>query len=279
MKNAFILLVLIGCLAELPLYGQFYHPDKKEYQTPDQYGLIYESIYFESTDKTKLHGWFVPSRNQSLGTVIYFHGNAQNLSAHFSFVKWLPNQGFNIFLFDYRGYGKSEGTPTRTGVHQDAVSALQYIKTRKDIDQDKLLVLGQSLGGAVAISVVGSTNISGICGMAVESTFDSYKAIAKEKAPSILADMFVSDGLSPDAVISNVYPVPTVFIHGTSDRVVPYRRGKALFELAKKPKAMWTIQGGRHTEAFTKYGKKYRPRLVAYFKKCVERNKELNKAD
>jgi fermentation-respiration switch protein FrsA (DUF1100 family) len=281
-KIAIILLIipLLACLVVGRVFGQFYYPDKRVYQTPDQYGLSYESVEFQSRDKTKLHGWFVPATGTALGTVVFFHGNAQNLTAHFSFVKWLPNEGFNLFLFDYRSYGKSEGKPTREGVHQDALAALEYIQTRSDVDQDSLFVLAQSLGGAVAISAIGSTNIAGLCGVAVESTFDSYKEIAKEKAPNLLASVFISDALSPDAVVTNIAPTPMVFIHGTSDRVVPYRRGKRLWEQAKEPKALWTVNGGRHTEAFTTYASIYRPQLVAFFKKCLEqikRRKQKNK--
>ena len=256
--------------------AQFYHPDKKEYQTPAKHGLKYESVTFESKDKTRLHGWFVPATGRAEGTVIHFHGNAQNLSAHFSFVKWLPKEGFNLFVFDYRGYGKSEGTPDREGVHKDGLAALNYIKTREDVDQNKIFVLGQSLGGAVAISAVAEAKIQGLCGVVVESTFDSYSAIAKDKAPGILVDLFVSDKHSPDSVVAELSPVPLLFIHGTADVVVPYERGKSLHDAAKKPKGLWTIQDGRHTQAFTVYGEIYRPRLIEFFKKMpAECRKEI----
>jgi hypothetical protein len=163
-------------------------------------------------------------------------------------------------------------------VHKDAIAALQYVKARNDVNQDRLIIFGQSLGGAVAISAIASTNVNGICGIAVESTFDSYVAIAKEKAPDILAALIISDALSPNAVVADLSPVPIVFIHGTSDRVVPYRRGKSLFDKAKRPKEMWTIKGGRHTEAFTKYGKTYRPKLIAFFEECLKRKKKSNQA-
>jgi fermentation-respiration switch protein FrsA (DUF1100 family) len=270
------LIYLVGaivCLAHMQAFGQFYYPDNREYQTPKQHGLKHESITFESKDGTKLNGWFVPATGRAIGTVVHFHGNAQNMTAHFSFVKWLPKQGLNLFVFDYRGYGKSEGLPTRTGVHEDGIAALQYIKTRNDIDQNKLFVLGQSLGGAVAISAIAGTNISGICGIVIESTFDSYTAIAKDKAPDILAALFISDTLSPISVVVDLSPTPMVFIHGTADKVVPYARGKRLFDQAKKPKSMWTIRGGRHTEAFTTYKATYRPRLIEFFKECLQRER------
>jgi uncharacterized protein len=262
----------------LTVFGQFYYPAKVDYGTPANFGLKYESVSFESRDGTKLSGWFVASVGKPVGTVIHFHGNAQNMSAHFSYVAWLPAYGFNVFAFDYRGYGTSGGTPTRVGVHEDAIAALQHIKTRKGVDQDSLLVFGQSLGGAIAITAVGSTNIVGLRGVAVESTFDSYTAIAKEKAPSILARLFIADDLSPISVVTNLAPIPALFIHGTADEVVPYSRGKSLFDRAREPKTMWRIHGGRHTEAFTRYGSIYRPRLVAFFQNCMKRKSDSNKA-
>ena len=251
-------------------FGQFYHPDRIDYGTPARSGLRYEPVSFRSRDGTKLHGWFVPAAGKALGTVIHFHGNAQNMSAHFSYVSWLPRHGFNVLAFDYRGYGQSEGAPTRRGVHQDAIAALQYIRMREDIEQDRLLILGQSLGGAVAITALAGRDMTGIRGIAVESTFDSYLEIAKAKAPDMVARIFVSDGLSPKPVVAELSPAPILFIHGTADRVVPYARGKALFDAAKEPKELWTVQGGRHTEAFTRYGTIYQPRLVAFFKECLE---------
>jgi fermentation-respiration switch protein FrsA (DUF1100 family) len=265
---------VIVCLFAAETCAQFYYPDRREYQTPDEAGLGYESITFDSEDGTQLHGWFIPATLPALGTVIHFHGNAQNLTAHFSFVKWLPEEGFNLLLFDYRGYGRSKGKPSRIGVHQDAIAALQYAVARDDIDSNSLLVLGQSLGGAVAITALASSNAPAVCGIAVESTFDSFTAIAGEKAPAILVALAVSDALSPIAVVANLAPTPILFIHGTSDKVVPYRRGKALYAAAEEPKGLWTVKGGRHTEALTTYGKIYRQKLVRFFRECLEEGNE-----
>jgi hypothetical protein len=264
---------VIVCFMQAIALGQFYQPDRKEYQTPARYGLKYESLTFESRDKTKLHAWFVPATGKAIGTVIHFHGNAQNLSAHFSFTKWLPQKGFNLFIFDYRGYGKSEGSPSRNGIQEDGIAALHYIKSRTEIEQDKLFILGQSLGGAICISALAEAKIEGICGIVVESTFDSYQKIAKEKAPAILAELFVSDAHSPERVIADLAPTPIVVIHGTADRVVPYARGKSLFDQASQPKGLWTVKGGGHTPAFTTHGTTYQPKLISFFTKCIEHSK------
>jgi len=264
---------LFGCVDEL-----YYHPDRIVYQTPDKHGLKYENVRFNSNDGTRLSGWFIHSTTRALGTVIHFHGNAQNMSSHFSFVSWLPKNGFNVFVFDYRGYGMSQGKPNREGVHQDSVTALEYLLTRPDINRNKIIVIGQSLGGANAISVMGRGHAAGIRGIVIESAFASYSEIAKDvikqsllsTVSSPLISIAVSDKYSPVDVVANISPTPILFIHGTADRTVPYKHVMELYEKAKEPKQLWTIKNGGHTEAFTKYRKDVLPKLYQTMRKWVE---------
>lgn len=117
MKKIAILALLLlssGCASRF-----LYYPDHRVYQTPQRKGLRCEEVNFVSHDGTALTGWFVPATGKAIGTVIHFHGNAQNMTAHFSFVDWLPEEGFNVFTFDYRGYGRSAGAPERQGVFDD----------------------------------------------------------------------------------------------------------------------------------------------------------------
>jgi fermentation-respiration switch protein FrsA (DUF1100 family) len=257
----------------------FYQPDRMVYDTPDRHGLRYEGVTFHSRDGTRLSGWFIPAVGTPKGTVIHFHGNSQNMTAHFGFVSWLPAQGFNLFVFDYRGYGTSDGTPDRQGVYEDSLAALDYIAARPDIDHNRLLVLGQSLGGANAVAAVGSRPIAGIRAVVIDSAFASYQGIVRDKIAAMpllsfvrtpLSHLLISNSLSPDAFIANIAPIPLLIIHGTSDRVVPYSHGKRLFELAREPKQFWTIEGGAHTDAFADPGSPYRQRLVDFFNEALE---------
>ena len=94
----------------------FYYPSQKVFYTPHNFGTTYEDVYFTSKDGTRLNGWFVPAIGHAKGTVIHFHGNAENITNHYTFVQWLPSEGFNLFVFDYRGYGASSGKPDLEGM-------------------------------------------------------------------------------------------------------------------------------------------------------------------
>lgn len=155
-KLPLLFALLLGCsLFGLSSCAQqaFYYPDHADYGTPAQAGLQHEDIFFQSEDGTRLHGWFIPAQNAgglipARATIIHFHGNAQNLSAHKEAVQWLPAHGYNVFLFDYRGYGLSEGRPNQAGLFADSNAALNYVRSRPDVDKNRLLVFGQSLGAA-----------------------------------------------------------------------------------------------------------------------------------
>jgi len=239
---------LAGCLQSV-----FYQPDHLLYDTPARAGLKFDQVVFPSRDGTRLVGWFIPAAGygnprNAKGTVVHFHGNAQNLSAHCQFVEWLPRRGYNVFVFDYRGYGASEGSPEPRGVYEDSMSALDYVRSRPDVDPDRLVVLGQSLGGANAIAVVGSGNRAGVKAIAIEATFYSYSSIASEKVSG--TGGFMDDTYSPERFIAALAPTPFLLIHGTADTVVPYAHSKRLFEKAGEPKRLVTVEGGGHCVAF-----------------------------
>lgn len=278
--NAALLLCVValsfscqGCVS-----GMFYYPDRKVYDSPDRHGLKYEEVSFTSKDGTALSGWFVPSVGPARGTVIHFHGNALNMTAHFGFVSWLPAAGFNLFVFDYRGYGKSAGKPERQGLYEDSMAALDYIEQRPGIDHDRLLVLGQSLGGANAIVALGSRPRKSVRAVAIDSTFASYRAIVRDKIGEMsllswfrwpLSYLLIGNSLSPEEYVARITPTLLLLMHGTADAVIPYSHGKRLFELAGEPKQLWTIEGGEHASALSDPAGGYREKLVAFFNRAL----------
>jgi len=272
-----ILLFITGCAN-----GLFYHPDDRLYQTPE---IPYEEVTFESLDGTRLSGWFIPATGQSpAGTVIHFHGNAANISNHYGFVDWLPEAGFNLFTFDYRGYGDSEGRPGRRGVFEDSVAALRYVASRNDVDPDRLIAFGQSLGGANAVAAAAATPDVPLKGVVVDSTFYSYRSIARDKIGLIpvlgwfkwpLSFMAATNGHSPGPVIGTLSPTPVLLIHGTHDRVIPYEQGHRLYDAATSPKAFWTVEGGHHTDALITHKVIYRTKLARHLRKLLKEQEQL----
>ncbi len=264
-------LFLIGCVRVNQL---FYYPDRTVYTTPASQGLRFEEVVFPSRDGTALSGWFIPAVGKAQGTVLHLHGNAENMTSHFGFVDWLPAAGFNLFLFDYRGYGKSAGRPNRAGVYEDSCAALSYLRSRHDIDPARLLVFGQSLGGAQAVVVVGGGERQGVRAVVVESSFYSYRTIVRDslgKMPLLsffktpLAQILLHDDLSPADYVGRIAPIPLLLIHGTADEVIPFRHAELLLERAGEPKTLWRIDGANHTAAFSAPDSPYRRQLVEFF--------------
>ncbi|MDQ8181268.1 alpha/beta hydrolase [Pelagicoccus sp. SDUM812005] len=265
--------VLGGCANSL-----FYHPDEDQYSSPDEDGLRYETLSFSSSGGPLLHGWWVyPEGEESKGIVLHYHGNAQNLGAHYRFVSWLPQYGYELMVFDYRGYGRSEGKPNRKGLFEDSLAALEFAEKRAKRSELPLFVIGQSLGGANAIVALGVEQRSEVKGLVVDSAFSSYRSVAKAALgkstlgrPLLLAlPTLVSEGLDPIDYVSNISPTPIAFVHGTADTVVPYEEGRRLEEAAGEPKYFWTIEGGQHVNALSSNRHIFVPRILEFFQQCL----------
>jgi fermentation-respiration switch protein FrsA (DUF1100 family) len=269
-----VALMLNGCAN-----GLFYYPDGHVYSTPDKLGLPYKETWFSSADGTRLQGWFIPATTPvpALGTVVHFHGNAQNMTSHYQFVAWLPAEGFNVFVFDYRGYGASGGKkPTRQGTFEDGVAALAHVAGRPDVDPRRLIIYGQSLGGALALAVAGETHPCGVRAVIAESAFSTYRGAAGDAVGAIpalgwllrpLAWLLVSGGHNPAAAVAEISPVPLLLIHGTADHVVPYRHGERLVAQAREPKCLLTMPGAGHTAAADV--PEIRRQIVEFMKKAL----------
>ena len=264
--------------------SSFYKPNQTLYETPDQYNLTYEEVFFKSKDGTMLYGWFVPAVGEAVGTVIHFNGNFGNLTYYFKQIHWLPLQNFNVFTFDYRGYGRSKGTPSRRGIYKDSVAAIEYILSKPDIDHDNVFVFGQSLGGVNAVVALVKNEFPKIRAIALEGTFFSYRQEAQDMMTStvrkrignlpclsfqtwLLSLPSVTNLYSSGEFIDQVSPIPLLLIHCTQDFYVPYHHSELLYEKAKEPKKLWIIEGCKHLQLFTdkQLKHKYRQRLVQFF--------------
>lgn len=259
LRRAAILIVVLallpGCVNRL-----FYHPTRIEYRAPGSFGAPVREVTFESSDGTKLHGWFASATTTNvLGTVVHFHGNAQNLTAHSTFVEWLPTNGFHVFMFDYRGYGKSEGRPSRRGLFEDGVAALRYVRTLPEVDTNRIVVLGQSLGGATALAVAGRHPDLAGQAMVIDSAFYSYRRIVRDKIAVIplmsllrvpLSYLLITDAYTPSTTLGAIAPTPILYIHGTRDMVIPFHHAEWFRDHTPGPSDLLVIENGRHISAF-----------------------------
>lgn len=255
-----ILFILISQLFLASCANFLFYPVKEQYYSRENLqkflDIKIEDVYFKSRDGTRLHGWFMPNRVGKLkGTVLFCHGNAENISSHIRMVWWMARNGYNVFMPDYRGYGLSEGEPDLVGVHEDVQAAIELVLSRADIRHKNLVMYGHSLGGAVAISsLADSPNRSKFRALIVEGSFTSYRVAAREALGSFwLTWLFqyplswtIPDDIRPVDAIPRISPIPVLIIHGDEDPVIDASHGKGLFDAAKQPKEYWVVKGGRH---------------------------------
>jgi fermentation-respiration switch protein FrsA (DUF1100 family) len=255
----------------------FFQPHGVLVATPGQFGLEYQRVEFKAGDGTELFAWFLPARGQARGTVLYLHGNAENISTHFANVAWMPAAGFSVLAFDYRGYGASKGTPSLHGAQLDIDAAMRVLLERPDVDPGRIFIFGQSLGGALAIHYAAHSAFrKNVRAVVVDSPFSDYHLITQEKLASTpltwafqwLPLLTVNNDYSPQASVRALSPIPLLLIHGDSDGVVPVGHSQRLYERAAEPKELWIVPGAGHIQAVKE--KSIRERLTDFLRRLAQ---------
>lgn len=218
-----------------------YFPMKDIEMSPAVIGLKYEDVYIDAGNGVKLNGWFFPADGSNF-TLLFCHGNAGNISHRIEKIGILNKLGLNIFIFDYRGYGKSNGKPSEHGLYKDVEAAYSYLVSERKIFPERIIVYGESLGGAVAIDLANKKTIRALI---TESTFSSSKDVAKMVYP-FLPTFFISSKFDSVSKIKHI-TIPKLIIHSQNDEIIPFSQSKKLFGAAPEPKKHLLLLGGHNT--------------------------------
>lgn len=253
-------LLLWGCLMEERF---IFYPSSRIEATPREIGLPFEDISFSTSDGVRLNGWFVPSPGSGM-TLLWSHGNAGNIGHRVENIKLLHEKvGINIFIFDYRGYGRSEGGVSEEGTYRDAAAALHYLRSRNDLDPKRIVLFGRSLGAAVAAELATREDCLALI---LETPFVSIREMARTAFPLLPIGPFLRIRYDVLEKIKKI-KVPLLVLHGDRDEVVPFSQGRKVFEEAPGPKEFYTIHGGHHNDTYIVGGNAY----FAALKHFIER--------
>ncbi|MFZ7111587.1 MAG: alpha/beta hydrolase [Desulfatiglandales bacterium] len=236
-----------------------FFPDRSHDATPKAYGLCYKDVFFTTEDGEKLHGWFFHV-DRKAPVILFCHGNAGNISHRLENIRMLVDRGLQVFIFDYRGYGKSSGRPSEGGLYRDGVAAYDYLRGQEGIGAGDIVLFGRSLGAAVSLEIALRKRVRGVI---IESGFTSIKGMART--------MFLFNILTPliPAHYNNLekvskIDVPILIIHGEEDDIVPFRMGEKLFRTAKSPKSFYPLKGAGHNDTYVVGGPVYFDNLEAF---------------
>lgn len=260
MKRLLALVALVGLMAgcrESVEARLIYHPSRRLAADPSKVGLAFREILFTAADGVLLHGWLIRGRTKT--TLLYSHGNAGNIGDRVVIARLLVEQlGVGLFLYDYRGFGRSDGKPSEPGLVSDALGARAAL-LREGVAPDDVVYFGRSLGAAVTVDLA---LVYPPRAVVLESPFTSVPAVANSVVPG--AGSVLHTRWDSLAKIPNLR-APLLVLHGDADETIPYAQGRALFAAAPEPKTFFTIRGGRHYDmnaAWPEYWRAWRAFLA-----------------
>lgn len=256
------LLILVGFV--LFFESSFvYHPVKHpggNWEPPELHDSIHD-VTFEAEDGTELHGWWVPKKDTDT-TLLWYHGNAGNLSHRLGGIRDFFDLGVQILIMDYRGYGKSEGSPSEDGIYMDGEAAYTFLRKEKNVPASELFILGRSLGAAVATHVAGKFPTGGLI---LVSGFPSARSMVPRVLPIPGLHFLVRHNLDSASRIGSI-ETPLLMMHGSEDNIVPPELGRKLFEHATEPKEFRLLDGAGHNNIHLRSGKEYLSAIRTFIK-------------
>ena len=248
-----VLALVLGMWSRI-VDGMIFYPTAGADLRPEQVGLVGEDVFLVTADGVRIHAFWLPAEGATRA-LLFLHGNAGNASHRLPNAAELVALGTSVLLLDYRGYGLSEGSPSEQGAYEDARAGLAHLALERGFADDRIVVFGRSIGGAVAVDLVQDRSLAGVI---LESTFTSLSGMAASILPP--AAPFVRGRFDAETKIKRLRS-PLLFFHGDRDEIVPYRLGQKLFEAAPEPKAFETIRGAGHNDTTQVGGRPYFERI------------------
>ena len=261
----------LGVLRQRFQHGQMFLPERypNGLWQPESYGVPAEDVWFASEDGTRLHGWWMPTR-RARGTVLYCHGNSGNVTSRIGAYRLLQRARLNVFAFDYRGYGRSEGRPSEQGVTADARAAWDLLVSELGERAEKVVLFGHSLGGAIAIDCAQHRRGAGLI---VQSTFTDVRQMARVRFPSLPVHLVARNQFRSLEKVSKL-ALPKLFIHGTADETIPVVLGRRLFEQAAGPKEWYEVPHAGHNDVPRHGGLRYLWKIASFAKRSIRASTE-----
>lgn len=230
-----------------------YHPTAKHEVTPRDLGFPFEDLRLRTTDGVSIHGFFLPDAGSSL-TILLCHGNGGNISHRLDRVILArAKMPLDFLLFDYRGYGLSEGTPDERGTYRDAHAAWDWLTLERRIAPERIVIFGESVGCAVALELAVAKPARALV---LEAPFESLPAMARARLPFLPLGPFMRTRYDNTLRISHLR-MPLLVLHGTKDEVIPFAQGKRLFDMAPEPRTFYAIEGAGHNDTYMVGGRPY----------------------
>lgn len=237
-------------------------PSRTVEREPDAIGLAFEPVTIRTSDNVDLDGWYVPADNPR-GVLLFFHGNAGNISHRLDSLKIFNDLGLDTLIFDYRGYGRSGGTVSEPGLKRDAEAAWRYLTVERGVPADQIVLFGRSLGAGVAAGLASElATTQSPAGLILESGFISVPDLGAELYPWLPVRL-LSRLQFPTADHLKAVSSPVLVVHSRDDEIIPFAHGEALFAAAGEPKRFLELSGG-HNNGFLMSGEAYRKGLDAF---------------
>ena len=264
----FIAFLLIGYLFIVGLITLLqnqliFHPSTELWDTPERLGIEWSEHYVETSDGVMLYGWMIGDSSKN-PVVVYSHGNAGNISGRIDIAGDIARQGAAVFLYDYRGYGKSEGSPTEEGIYLDGQAVVRYLRDNHSIPEQSMIFFGRSLGGAVAARQAAEFDGAGLV---LDSAFISGREIATDIYPFI-PGFLVGVDFPVDEHLRRSGAEQIMILHARNDRIVPFHHGEELYRFAQETtgseRVMFKELQGGHNTGFSQSREVYREAWVEF---------------